>query len=108
MPAFSLPGFALSVALTRDMGDRDRAMQLAFVGGMIGGTSPAGVLLVSALARADDTDTLPGRPPGTTAPQLPDVTRVQVPDLPRDPDEATELLTRRGLKGAIVRVESDD
>jgi hypothetical protein len=111
MPPFSLQGFALSVALTRDMTDRDRAMQLAFVGGMIGGTSPAGVLLVSALARAEDSASVPGRPPavgGTTVAHLPDISRVQVPDLPRDPDEATDLLTQRGLKSAIVRVESND
>jgi serine/threonine-protein kinase len=110
MPPFNLQGFALSVALTRDMRDRERAMQLAFVGGMIGGANPAGVLLVSALARAEDGDTVPGRPPAGGGPvaQLPDVSRVQVPDLPRDPDEAAELLTQRGLKAAIVRVESDD
>src|SRR6476661_1120745 len=111
MPPFNLQGFALSLALTRDMRDRERATQLALVGGMIGGANPTGVLLVSALAQADDTGTVPGRPPaggGTTVPQLPDVSRVQVPDLPRDPDEAAELLTQRGLKAAIVRVESDD
>jgi serine/threonine-protein kinase len=100
---FNPLGFALTSAVTRDMPDRARATQLSLLGGLLG-NNLAGVALIAAAARQDRTTTTGT----TTEAPVERPTRVQVPELPDNPQEATAILRSRDLVPVIARVTSSE
>jgi beta-lactam-binding protein with PASTA domain len=101
---FNALGFVLASALTRDMADRARAAQISLLGGLVG-SSPAGVVLLAAVAGTGDRGV--GRVAGA-APAAGGPTRVQVPELPDDQEGAEKILKSRGLVPLTSTVASDE
>jgi hypothetical protein len=112
--SFNILGFALATALTQNVADRQKALEIDMIGGVMGG-SPLGLVLVTALAQ-QQAATQTGAP----APQAGAVTAgdgaagngaptlVEVPNIRDEPtfDDAAELLAGFGLTASDAKVIS--
>ncbi len=102
---FSLRNYVLTSLLTSDMPDRAQAATIDIVGGVLG-QNPLGPVLLATAAQGGGLGSgpvapAPGGPVATPA-------KVQVPELPDDPEEAKEVVEGHRLVAATAEVASGE
>ncbi|HET9198985.1 MAG TPA: PASTA domain-containing protein [Solirubrobacterales bacterium] len=110
---FSLSSYVLAGLLTKDLPDPGLAAQTRLMAAMAG-RNPVVPILVATAVREGHVGPAPTAPapaaplPGGAASEATTPAKVQVPGLPDDPEEATEVLERRGLVAATAKVASGE